>query len=97
MKKAFALSVLVLSATLLFAFGQARINFINNSNATVRFFVDGSPACSGDIIPGGTCTEYVSAPATHTLSAQAPGYEPISHTITVDVGDAKDWSIGDQK
>ncbi len=96
MKKALALAALLLLSTVSsVATGQARIDFINHTSATVRFAVDGNPACPGDIIPNGTCSEYVSAPATHTLSASAPGYEPISRTVTVEDGDVKEWTVGD--
>lgn len=97
MRKYFGiLGLAFLASALSFATGQARIDFINHTSATVRFYVDNDPACSGDIIPNGTCSEYVSAPATHTLSASASGYEPISRTVTVNDGDVKEWTLGDE-
>jgi hypothetical protein len=90
MRKAAALAALILLGSVMaFATGPARIDLVNNSGATVRFLVDSDPARCGDIIPHGTCPEYVSASATHTLTAMAPGYRPISTTITVGEGDVK--------
>ncbi len=95
MKKVLSTAILVLTAMVANAqyTQQAQIDFINNTGVTIRVAVDGNAACSGDLIPNGTCTEHVSA-GTHTLSASAPGYETMYRNISVNAGDHKTWAVG---
>jgi hypothetical protein len=68
MKRLFAVAVLILASTLLFAAEQTKVNFVNATSMVMRFTVDGNPVCPGDLIPNGFCTEHINV-GTHTFRA----------------------------
>ena len=65
----FLITLLFLASTLMFAQdGRTKVNFYNQTDSTLRFMLNGNPACTGDVIPGGFCTEPVN-PGAYTASA----------------------------
>jgi len=98
MRKTFMILILVLLAsTLLFAFGQARVDFINHTSSTLRFSIDGNPACAGDVIPNGTCTDYTRV-GTPTLRAVDVNDSRFSVSSTHDLDDSEPyrWIVSEE-
>lgn len=64
-----SLAVVVLAAATMFAQdGRTKVNFYNQTSSNLRFMLNSRPACTGDVIPGGYCTESVN-PGNYTASA----------------------------
>ena len=62
-------ALLFLASTLGFAQdGRTKVNFVNQTNSSLRFMLNGNPACTGPVIPNGFCTEPVN-PGAYTASA----------------------------
>ena len=54
MKKFLALALLFLASSFVLAQdGRTRIDYYNKSSQTVRMLINGNPACTGDVMPGG--------------------------------------------
>ena len=67
--KKFLIALMFLASTLMFAQdGRTKVNFYNQTGSTLRFMLNGNPVCTGDVIPGGFCTEPVN-PGSYTASA----------------------------
>lgn len=65
-----SIAVVVLAAATMFAQdGRTKINFYNQTSTTLRFTLNGDPACTGDVIPQGTCTEILTAGNSYTPGA----------------------------
>ena len=69
MRKFLVIAMLFLASALAFGQdGRTKVNFVNRTDSTLRFFLNNSPACTGDVIPGGFCTEPVN-PGSYTAWA----------------------------
>lgn len=58
--KLFSAIAVVILATAAFA-QTGTVNFVNQTSSTLRFLLNGNPACAGDVIPNGSCSETVNA------------------------------------
>jgi hypothetical protein len=87
------LAVLVLAAATMFAQdGRTKINYYNQSSQTVRMLIDGRPACTGDVIPGGACTEIVN-PGTYLLQATNGQQTTGGYTCAVEYGSYCNYTV----
>ena len=67
--KKFLIALLFLVSTLAFGQdGRTRVNFYNQVGVTLQFMLNGRPACSYAVMPGGMCTESVN-PGNYTATA----------------------------
>jgi hypothetical protein len=57
-KVTYLLSLVMLAATMSYA---GTLNYYNHTSQTLRMLVNGNPACSGDVMPGGYCSTNVGA------------------------------------
>jgi hypothetical protein len=69
MRNFLAIALLFIASTLAFGQdGRTKVNFVNQTGDTLRFFLNTRPACSGDVMPGGFCTESVN-PGSYVATA----------------------------
>ena len=95
MKKFFALTLLFLASSFVLAQdGRTRIDYYNKSSQTVRMLINGNPACTGDVMPGGYCTEPVN-PGTYVLSATNGRQETSPFTCTINDGGECNYTVFD--
>jgi hypothetical protein len=88
-----ALAVIVLAAASLFAQdGRTKVNFSNHTGDSVRFMLNGNPACTGDVIPNGFCTEPVN-PGTYTASATNGRETTGGQTFSIEYGGTYTYTV----
>jgi hypothetical protein len=88
-----AIATIVLAAATMFAQdGNTKVNFINQTSSTLRFMLNGSPACAGDIIPNGSCTESVN-PGTYTASATDGQQSTGGKTFSIAYGETYNYRV----
>jgi hypothetical protein len=91
--KKFLIALMFLASTLMFAQdGRTKVNFYNQTDSTLRFILYGNPACTGDVIPGGFCTEAV-APGTYTASATDGQRSSGGQTFTIAYGETYTYRV----
>ena len=95
MRKFLALALLFLASSFVLAQdGRTRIDYYNKSSQTVRMLINGNPACTGDVMPGGYCTEPVN-PGTYVLSATNGRQETSPFTCTINDGGECNYTVFD--
>jgi len=95
MRKFFALALLFLASSFVLAQdGRTRIDYYNKSSQTVRMLINGNPACTGDVMPGGYCTEPIN-PGTYVLSATNGRQETSPFTCTINDGGECNYTVFD--
>jgi hypothetical protein len=88
-----ALAVIVLAAaTMLAQDGRTKVNFYNQTSDTLRFMLNGNPVCTGDVIPGGYCTEPVN-PGTYTASATNGRQTTGGQTFDIAYGETYNYRV----
>lgn len=96
MKKFFAMLFL------LFAFilptvaqdGATRLNYYNHTSQWIRMLVNGNPACTGDVMPGGWCTEAVN-PGTYLMQGTNGRETTSGFSCTVQYGEHCDYTVNE--
>lgn len=92
-----AIAVVVLAAATMFAQdGRTKVNFYNHTDSSLRFMLNGSPVCTGDVIPNGYCTEPVN-PGTYTATATNGQQTTGGQTFTINYGESYDYSVSMQQ
>jgi hypothetical protein len=90
--KKLVLALMFLVATLGFAQdGRTKINYFNQTNQNLRMLIDGSAACTGDVIPNGSCTELVN-PGTYHVGA-TNGQQTTDRVIILQDGETFNYTI----
>jgi hypothetical protein len=91
--KKFLITLMFLASTLMFAQdGRTKVNFINKTNDSLRFMLNGNPACTGDVIPNGFCTEPVN-PGTYTASATNGRETTGGQTFSIEYGGTYTYTV----
>jgi hypothetical protein len=92
-----ALAVIVLAAASLFAQdGRTKVNFVNQTNSSLRFMLNGNPACTGDVIPNGFCTEPVN-PGAYTASATNGQQTTSGQSFDIAYGETYTYTVSVQE
>lgn len=90
--KKLVLALMFLVATLGFAQdGRTKINYFNQTNQNLRMLIDGNAACTGDVIPNGSCTELVN-PGTYHVGA-TNGQQTTDRVIILQDGETFNYTI----
>jgi len=98
MKKYFALllaSILMLAVSVFAQDGATTLNYYNRTSQTIRMLVNGNPACSGDVMPGGYCVESVN-PGTYLMQATNGPQTTAGFSCTVQYGQHCDYTVNEQ-
>ena len=94
--KKFLIALLFLASTLAFGQdGRTKVNFINQTDSTLRFMLDGNPVCTGDVIPNGMCTEIVN-PGSYTASATNGQQTTGGQSFTIAYGETYNYRVWNQ-
>lgn len=89
----FVLALLFFVSTLAFAQdGRTKVNYYNQTSQNIRMLIDGRPACTGDVIPGGACTEFVN-PGTYLLQATNGQQTTSGYTCMVAYGEYCTYTV----
>lgn len=89
----FVLALLFFVSTLTFAQdGRTKVNYYNQTSQSIRMLIDGRPACTGDVIPGGTCTEFVN-PGTYLLQGTNGKQTTTGYTCVVSYGEYCNYTV----
>ena len=92
----FLITLLFLASTLMFAQdGRTKVNFYNQTDSTLRFMLNGNPACTGDVIPGGFCTEPVN-PGAYTASATNGAQTTGGQAFDIAYGETYNYRVWNQ-
>jgi hypothetical protein len=98
MRKFFALLsavILSLAASVFAQDGATTLNYYNRTSQTIRMLVNGNPACSGDVMPGGYCVESVN-PGTYLMQATNGQQTTAGFSCTVQYGQHCDYTVNEQ-
>ena len=94
--KKFLIALMFLASTLLFAQdGRTKVNFINNTDSNLRFMLNGSPVCTGDVIPNGFCTEVVN-PGAYVASATNGAQTTSGQSFSIAYGETYNYRVWNQ-
>lgn len=92
----FLIALMFLASTLMFAQdGRTKVNFYNQTDSNLRFMLDGNPVCTGDVIPGGYCTEVVN-PGSYTASATNGAQTSGGQSFTIAYGETYNYRVWNQ-
>jgi hypothetical protein len=95
MKKFVITALLFLVATLGFAQdGRTKVNYYNRTSQTLQMLIDGNPACSFDVMPGGTCTDSVN-PGSYIIGA-TNGKQTTRRAISLEEGQTFDYTLTEE-
>lgn len=98
MRKFLAISILFLASVLAFGQdGRTKINFYNNTDVTLRFLLNGQPACTGDVIPNGTCTEILNAGDSYAAGASDGNRSVQGETFVAEYGHTYEYRVSVQE
>jgi hypothetical protein len=93
MKKFLIASILFLASALAFGQdGRTKVNFYNQTDVNLRFMLNGNPVCTGDVIPGGFCTEPV-YPGSYTASATDGQRSTSGRSFDIADGETYNYSV----
>lgn len=96
MRKFLIAALLFLASTLSFGQdGRTKINYYNKTSVTLRMLINGAPACTGDVMPGGMCTEPVN-PDTYHIGA-TNGKQTTDRVVTLPDGGTFDYTLYEQE
>lgn len=93
MRKFLIIAMLFIASALTFGQdGRTKVNFYNQTSTTLRFMLNGSPVCTGDVIPQGFCTEPVN-PSTYTASATNGSQSTGGQTFNIEDGETYNYTV----
>lgn len=94
--KNLVLALMLLVSTLAIAQdGRTRVNYYNQTSQTLRMLIDGRPACTGDVIPQGYCTEPVT-PGVHSIGA-TNGQQSVGRNVVLEDGETFNYTVSEQE
>ena len=92
MRKFLIAALLFLASALSFGQdGRTKINYYNHTRVTLRMLINGNAACTGDVMPGGMCTEPVN-PGTYHIGA-TNGQQTTDRVISLEDGGTFDYTL----